>query len=183
MFIYKNILVSEEIIIARFACDLDVCHGECCANGDAGAPLTTEEAESFISSEKKLSQLPEFITARIKAHGAVCEIFNTRLNAPGYCTSLDENGDCVFVEKSGGARFCYLQRHDTGLKKPASCYLFPIREKRNEEMIILNLHVHRECQKCYGPEKPLLVEFLKPVLTEIYGRDFFEALLAEACDR
>jgi len=183
MFIYKNILVSEEILIARFACDLGVCLGECCRNGDAGAPLTKSEAEFFISGEKKIAELPGFITARIKAHGAVCEIFNARLNAHGFCTSLDEKGDCVFIERENGVSYCYLQRHDTGLKKPRSCYLFPIREKRNEEMIILNLHVHRECQKCYGPEKPLLVEFLKPVLTEIYGRDFFEALLGEARDR
>jgi len=183
MFIYKNILLSEEIITARFACDLGVCRGVCCRNGDAGAPLTNEEAEFFISNEKKLSELPDLITRRINENGSVCEIFNTRLNTPGYCTSLDEKGDCVFIEETGGVCFCYLQRHETGLKKPASCYLFPIREKRNEEMIILNLHVHRECEKCYGPEKPLLVEFLKPVLVDMYGADFYDALLAEAMSR
>jgi len=183
MFIYKNILLSEEIIVARFACDIGVCRGECCRNGDAGAPLTKEEAEFFISNEKKLSKLPEFITARIKENGAVCEIFNKRLNIPGYCTSLDKKGDCVFLESADGVSLCYLQTHETGFKKPASCYLFPIREKRNEEMIILNLHVHRECEKCYGPEKPLLVEFLKPVLTDLYGADFYGALIAEAMSR
>ncbi|HNY12098.1 MAG TPA: DUF3109 family protein, partial [Candidatus Wallbacteria bacterium] len=153
MFIYKNILVSEEILAARFACDLAVCNGECCSNGDAGAPLTASEAELFISSKERLSDLPEHIAARIKANGVVSEIFNARLNKSCYCTALDENGDCVFIEKAGGVYFCYLQRHATELKKPASCYLFPIREKRNGEMIVLNLHVHQECKKCYGPEK------------------------------
>lgn len=36
-----DVLVSPDIITEQFCCDLDACKGECCIEGDAGAPVTT----------------------------------------------------------------------------------------------------------------------------------------------
>lgn len=36
-------LVSPDIITEQFCCDLDACKGECCIEGDAGAPVTMDE--------------------------------------------------------------------------------------------------------------------------------------------
>ena len=33
-----DVLVSPNIITEKFCCDLDACKGECCIEGDAGAP-------------------------------------------------------------------------------------------------------------------------------------------------
>ena len=38
-----NVLVSPDIITEKFCCDLDACKGECCIEGDAGAPVTLDE--------------------------------------------------------------------------------------------------------------------------------------------
>ena len=38
-----NALVSLDLIEQFFCCDLDKCLGECCIEGDAGAPITKEE--------------------------------------------------------------------------------------------------------------------------------------------
>ena len=38
-------LVSLDLIEEFFLCDLDSCKGECCIEGDAGAPITNEEYE------------------------------------------------------------------------------------------------------------------------------------------
>lgn len=38
-----DVLVSPDIITEKFCCDLDKCKGECCVEGDAGAPLTMDE--------------------------------------------------------------------------------------------------------------------------------------------
>ena len=38
-----NTIVSFELFEQRFCCDLGACKGECCIEGDAGAPL--EESE------------------------------------------------------------------------------------------------------------------------------------------
>ena len=39
----KDALVSLDVVERFFLCDLDKCLGECCIEGDAGAPITEEE--------------------------------------------------------------------------------------------------------------------------------------------
>ena len=36
-------LISDDLRTECFACDLMACKGECCVDGDAGAPLEEEE--------------------------------------------------------------------------------------------------------------------------------------------
>ena len=38
-----NVLVSPDIVTERFCCDLEACKGQCCVEGDAGAPVTLDE--------------------------------------------------------------------------------------------------------------------------------------------
>ena len=37
-------IVSTQIFERKFVCDLNACKGACCVHGDAGAPLSIEEA-------------------------------------------------------------------------------------------------------------------------------------------
>ena len=37
-----DVLLSPDIITECFCCDLDACHGACCVEGDAGAPVTLD---------------------------------------------------------------------------------------------------------------------------------------------
>ena len=41
----QDTIVSLDLIERYFCCDLDKCKGQCCIDGDAGAPLTAEEDE------------------------------------------------------------------------------------------------------------------------------------------
>jgi hypothetical protein len=43
MIAIDDILVSDEIIEEQFVCDLSMCKGACCVDGDAGAPLEKSE--------------------------------------------------------------------------------------------------------------------------------------------
>ena len=43
-------LISSDIITERFCCDLDACHGICCVEGDAGAPVTIDEISKIEDS-------------------------------------------------------------------------------------------------------------------------------------
>ncbi|MBO5427749.1 MAG: DUF3109 family protein, partial [Prevotella sp.] len=36
----QGILVSTDILTEEFCCDLESCKGQCCIEGDAGAPVT-----------------------------------------------------------------------------------------------------------------------------------------------
>ena len=38
-----NVLITTDIFTEMFCCDLDACKGECCVEGDAGAPVTLDE--------------------------------------------------------------------------------------------------------------------------------------------
>ena len=38
-----NVLVSPDIITEEFCCDLERCKGQCCVEGDAGAPVSLDE--------------------------------------------------------------------------------------------------------------------------------------------
>ena len=45
----KDTLVTLDLIEQFFLCDLDSCKGECCIEGDAGAPISKEEYEILKS--------------------------------------------------------------------------------------------------------------------------------------
>ena len=38
-----NVVVSFDVFREKFLCNLDACKGECCIEGDAGAPVELEE--------------------------------------------------------------------------------------------------------------------------------------------
>ena len=48
MIVIDNILISDDIVEKQFVCDLVKCKGGCCEEGDAGAPLDTEELEIIV---------------------------------------------------------------------------------------------------------------------------------------
>ena len=39
----QNTLVSLDLVERFFCCDLAACKGQCCLEGDAGAPVTPQE--------------------------------------------------------------------------------------------------------------------------------------------
>ena len=43
----QDTLVSLDLAEQFFCCDIDVCLGECCIEGDAGAPLTAAERDEI----------------------------------------------------------------------------------------------------------------------------------------
>ena len=47
-----DVLLSSEILTEKFCCDLSVCKGECCVEGDAGAPVTLDEVAAIEQIEQ-----------------------------------------------------------------------------------------------------------------------------------
>jgi hypothetical protein len=39
----RKTIVSEDILSKDFVCNLSACHGACCVDGDAGAPLSLKK--------------------------------------------------------------------------------------------------------------------------------------------
>jgi len=40
-------IISQDLFDVLFVCDYDTCKGECCVEGDSGAPLEEGEAEQL----------------------------------------------------------------------------------------------------------------------------------------
>ncbi|MBR3682256.1 MAG: DUF3109 family protein, partial [Tidjanibacter sp.] len=38
-------IIATDLLTEEFCCDLSVCKGECCVEGDSGAPLDIEEVD------------------------------------------------------------------------------------------------------------------------------------------
>ena len=65
MLIIDDIMVSDDLYLVKFLCSLEKCHGACCVEGDAGAPLEEEEIsnmEDFVDVIMEY-MLPEGIEA------------------------------------------------------------------------------------------------------------------------
>lgn len=55
----QNTLVSLDLLERHFVCDLARCKGQCCIDGDAGAPITEEEKAKI---EEILPHIKEYMT-------------------------------------------------------------------------------------------------------------------------
>ena len=86
-------LISTEIFDRKFVCDLSACKGACCVEGDAGAPLTFEEASIMedILEDVKPFMRPEGIAA--VAQSGV--FYVDQWNEPA--TTLVDGKECAFV--------------------------------------------------------------------------------------
>lgn len=176
-----NILVSSAILTESFVCDYAKCHGVCCVIGDSGAPLEEREC-SLLESEK--GKIFKYLRSEgilsIKEQGPFVrdtdgDLVTPLVNGEECAYALfDENNNC----------FCGIEvAHDKGdseLKKPVSCWLYPIRvSKLSNGMIALNLHEWHICLDAFAKGKNEgipVYKFLREPLIFAFGKEFYEKL-------
>lgn len=180
-----NTIVSSECITERFVCDLSVCKGECCIDGDAGAPVTPDEIE-------KINEALPAVEARL-THAAKSIIRRQGVaykDADGdLVTSIVRGKNCVFTAaSSGGCCYCALEQAyaegKTKFVKPISCALYPIRVSRlGGGILALN---YNRWSICAGARKlgkktgTRVYEFLKAPLVRAFGEEWYAELDATA---
>ena len=179
--IQENTLVSLELVERFFCCNLDVCHGDCCIEGDAGAPITKEEY-------KKLKEiLPEVWDYLLPS--AQREIEE---NGVGYLdpegelvTQIVDGRNCVFTcYEEGGLCSCAIEKAFRAGKidwrKPISCYLYPVRIKKMPTVTAVNYDRWKICKSAevLGRKEGIrLYQFLKEPLTERFGKEWYDELV------
>ena len=175
-----NVLMSPEIITERFCCDLDKCHGQCCVEGDAGAPVTIEEVAEI---EKALDEVWSDLSA--SAQTVVDKQGVAYIDSEGdLVTSIVAGKDCVFTCYQQGVCLCALEKAYRAGKsrfcKPISCALYPIREQKlSNGMVALNYNRWIVCAEAVrkGQELDLpLYQFLKQPLIRRFGEQWYEDL-------
>lgn len=178
----QNTLVSLDLVERFFCCDLAQCLGQCCIDGDAGAPITPEE------DEKLRRVLPLVWDDMAPAARRVVEEQGVSyVDEEGdLVTSIVDGGNCVFTTYApGGVCLCAIEKAfregRSTWRKPLSCYLYPVRLKRYDGFTAVNLHRWKicRCAETLGRARGLRAyEFLREPLTECFGPAWYDELAA-----
>jgi len=173
-----EVLVDRAVLDARFSCNLDLCHGACCVEGELGAPIDEPEASFLEASVEPLrTMLPERNLRYIRRHGCT-EIYQGHL----YTKTIDGR-ECVFVCHENGKALCAVEtawnQGLLGQTKPLSCRLFPIRVRKKFGLDYLVYEQHAMCRDArrQGAEDDVrLIDYVKAPLVEKYGIDWYMSL-------
>ena len=176
-----DVLLSSEILTEKFCCDLSACKGECCIEGDAGAPVTMEEIGEI---EDCLDEVWGDLSVIDKQGVAYTD------QEGDLVTSIVRGKDCVFtfyddLEGIENCCLCALEKaYRTGRTrfcKPVSCALYPIREKKlGEGLVGLNYNRWTVCKMAIakGEQENLpLYKFLRDPLIRRFGEAWYQELL------
>jgi hypothetical protein len=178
-----NIIVSSDVFNEQFVCDLTKCKGQCCVDGDAGAPLTEEETQILESIYPIVKEyLSEDGKNAIETKGTFVQDFDG-----DWVTPLVEKRECAYVYFDDDIAKCaiekaYLEGKVT-FRKPISCHLYPIRLTEYSNFHAANYHKWHICHVAVQLGRELKVpvySFLKEPLTRKYGSEWYEKLTIAA---
>lgn len=181
MIAIDNVLISDDVVEAKFVCDLNKCKGGCCEDGDAGAPLEKEEKKVL---DEKFNIIKPYLTKEglqeierkgrylyDREFGWVTPTVNGKICAYGF---RDKQG----IIKCGIEQAYYDGKLDW--KKPVSCHLYPIRVSKSKEYIRVNYEPRETlCSPACALGKKLklpVYQFLKDAIIRKFGTDFFDVL-------
>ena len=182
----QDTLVSLDLLERYFCCDLDSCRGECCIEGDAGAPIT--EAERNRLEEILPEVLPDLSPA---ARRVIEEQGVSYIDEEGdLVTSIVDGGNCVFTTYGpGGVCLCAVEKAcregRIDFLKPVSCHLYPVRITEYDTFTAVNLHRWKicKCAEVLGRKQGLRAyQFLKGPLTARFGADWYRELELTAAE-
>ena len=180
MFLIQNTLVSLDVLEKEFCCDLDKCHGCCCIEGDAGAPVTDEE---LLQIEKLL---PDLLPEMTKEAREVVEKQGLAYKDQSgeQVLSIVNDKDCIFARTDhNGWCYCLIEKlfraGKTEFLKPLSCHLYPVRLTKVGENT--GVEYHRwdicHCARVLGKKNHVpLYQFLKEPLIRRFGQEWYDEL-------
>lgn len=180
----QNTLVTLDLIERFFCCDLSRCLGQCCIDGDAGAPVTPEEVDLLreVLPEVWNDLAPE-------ARRVIEEQGVSYVDEEGdLVTSIVNGRDCVFTcYAEGGMCLCAIEKaYREGRvkwRKPMSCALYPVRLKEYDGFTAVNLHRWKicKCAEVLGRREGLRAyQFLRGPLIDRFGQEWYDELAATA---
>lgn len=176
----QDTLVSLDLAERFFCCNLDACHGQCCLDGDAGAPLEPGEADTIRGILPEIwDDLLPAAQREIEANGV------SYIDCEGdEVTALVEGGLCAFATTApDGSWRCAIEnacrQGRIGFLKPVSCHLYPVRVKKYDSFTAVNLHRWRICKSAevLGRAKGLRAyRFLEGPLRRRFGDAWYDEL-------
>lgn len=184
IFQIRDVLVDADIVTECFCCDLNECKGQCCVEGEAGAPLKLSEVGPI---EDALDAVWPDLSA--SAQSVIDRQGIAYVDAGGdLVTSIVGGRDCVFTCYQGDICLCALEKAARAGRcahcKPISCSLYPIRMKKMKNGFTALRYEYQDiCRSAVvnGQRKGIRVyEFLEPQLRQLFGDEWYEELKAVA---
>lgn len=173
-------IISLELLDESFVCDLEICKGNCCIEGDDGAPLENSEVQIL---ENILPVIWDDLTEKSK------EVI--RIQGVSYIdddgepvTSIVNGAECVFTyTDDSGICKCAIEKAyragKTDFYKPISCHLYPVRLQHYTDYTAVNYHRWNVCscaRKLGGKLGIPVYKFLKEPLIRKFGAEWFDQL-------
>lgn len=184
MIIIGETLISEDLFDQEFICNLSACKGSCCIEGDSGAPVSIAEKkqieENFSLIKPYLSE-PSLVDIEKRS--------GFEIDDDGeWVTTCLPTGECNFVKRDeNGLLSCGIEKSfldgKSTIRKPISCYLYPIRIQKVGDYTALNYHRWDICSAACTlgkQEKVAVYQFLKDPLISRFGEDWYNELCAVA---
>jgi hypothetical protein len=184
MIAIENTLISDDIFTECFCCNLDVCKGCCCVEGDAGAPLDENEIR-FL--EEHIEIIKPYLTEKGRETIENIGVFEIAVDDTTV-TPLINRRECTYTTFSeNGTAECAIEKAFSEgtitFQKPMSCHLYPIRISKVGEGDALNYDRWKICDnaRLEGHAKNIKIfQFLKNPLIRKYGKEWYEqAVFAE----
>lgn len=182
----QDTLVSLDLAEVFFCCDIEKCKGECCIEGDAGAPITQEERDTI---DRLLPEIEDRLLPG--ARKAIEEEGSAYVDEEGdLVTQIVDGRNCVYTCYAPGgvcqcAIECAFNEGKTGdFRKPSSCALYPVRLTEYPSFTAVNYHRWKICKPAEILGRKLgirLYQFLEGPLTRKFGREWY-AELKMACE-
>lgn len=181
-----NVIVSFDVLKQKFCCDLEACKGQCCVEGDSGAPITQEE-------KAKLDEVLPTVWNELSVQAK--EVINRQGTSFVDCegdlvTSIVNGKDCVFTcYDDKGCCYCAIEKAfkagKTDFYKPISCHLYPIRISKIGSYDAANYNKWDVCKVAIlkGEKADLSIyQFLKEPLIRKYGAEWYKELEETAAE-
>ena len=177
-------IVVTDILTAKFCCDISLCKGICCVEGNSGAPLEPGEIPLL---EREYAHYSKYMTAEgilaVERQG-----FSVLDEDGDETTPLVDNAECAYSYNENGVTLCAIEKAyregKTHVNKPISCHLYPIRvTKFSDGSMGLNYHKWDVCEgaRLYGANNGvLLYKSLREPIVRCFGEGFYEGLEAAA---
>ena len=175
-----NTVVSFELFEQQFCCDLAICRGECCIEGDSGAPLEDDEVDKLQEILPLVwDDLSEASKEIINKQGVAYEDEDGDM-----VTSIVHGRECVFTytDESGICKCAIEKAHREGktdFYKPISCHLYPVRLAEYKAFTAVNYHRWQvcACAEQLGHKLTIPVyKFLKTPLIRKFGEEWYNEL-------
>ncbi|OFX90161.1 MAG: hypothetical protein A2W99_17730 [Bacteroidetes bacterium GWF2_33_16] len=173
-------VVSLELLEEKFICDLEKCQGQCCVDGESGAPLENGEKELI----EKFYPLFKNYLRKDSVESIENQGFAVTDRDGDLVTPLLNGEECVYTIFENDIAKCAIEKaffdNKITFRKPISCHLYPVRLKNLYDNIeAVNYHKWSVCQPAreLGCKKNMIVyKFLKDALIRKFGIDWYNEL-------